>query len=112
MAARVLAKVIDAAAWGGSRLPSRLTHRLAVAGGHLEWALRPGKRRGLATNLAHALSAPPTARAVRTLVRQEIVNEARRSADLLWALGRPSEFLASVELDGADDAIATAREGN
>jgi lauroyl/myristoyl acyltransferase len=112
MAARVLARVIDGAAWGGSRLPGRLTHGLAVVGGHLEWALRPGKRRVLAANLAHAVSAPPRDRAVRRLVRQEIVNEAHRSADLLWALGRPSAFLTSVELDGADDAIAAARDGN
>src|SRR6266542_3272214 len=88
VAARILAKVIDGSAWAGSHVPAPVTHALAVAGGHAEWALRPGKRQALATNLAHAVGLLPDDRQVRRSVRREIVNEARRSADLLWALGR------------------------
>jgi KDO2-lipid IV(A) lauroyltransferase len=112
MAARVLARVIDGSAWAGSRVPVRVAHALAVVGGNAEWALRPAKRRRLAANLAHAVGRDADDRAVRRLVRRELVNEARRSADLLWALGRPAEFLASVDLQGVEharDAIAAGR---
>jgi lauroyl/myristoyl acyltransferase len=112
MAARVLAKVIDGAVWAGSRVPSGLAHTLATVGGHGEWAARPGKRRGLAVNIAHALGARPDDPAVRRTVRREIVSEAHRSADLLWALGRPQEFLSSVELDGIEYAKAAAAGGS
>jgi KDO2-lipid IV(A) lauroyltransferase len=111
-AARVLAKVIDAAVWGGSRVPAGGAHELATAGGHIEWAVRPRKRRRLATNLAHAIGAEPDARVVRRAVRREIVNEAHRSADLLWALGRPDEFLATVELDGIENINEAAAQGS
>jgi lauroyl/myristoyl acyltransferase len=111
-AARVLARVIDGAAWAGSRVPGGLAHALATLGGHAEWALRPGKRRGLAINLAHAVGSPPNAAEVRRLVRREIVNEAHRSADLLWALGRPGDLLTSVELVGVDHAQKAAAAGN
>lgn len=107
----MLARVIDVAAWVGSRLPVPIAHGLAVLGGHLEWALRPAKRRRLAVNLGHAVGAPPGARQVRRLVRREMVNEARRSADLLWAIGRPEEFAATVEVLGADHLDAVARRG-
>jgi lauroyl/myristoyl acyltransferase len=89
----------------------RLAHGLARVGGHLEWAARPGKRGQLATNLAHAIAEPATARAVRRLVRREFVNEAHRSADLLWAIGRPEEFLANVEVVGGEHAAAAAGHG-
>jgi lauroyl/myristoyl acyltransferase len=112
MAARVLAKVIDGAVWAGSRVPSGLAHTLATVGGHGEWAVRSGKRRGLAVNIAHALGARPDDPAVRRTVRREIVNEAHRSADLLWALGRPQEFLSSVELNGIEYAKAAAAGGS
>jgi lauroyl/myristoyl acyltransferase len=108
IAARVLARVIDGSVWAGSRVPAGLAHTLATVGGHGEWAVRLGKRRRLATNIAHALGANPDDRAVRRTVRREIVNEAHRSADLLWALGRPYEFLTSVELDGIEYAKAAA----
>jgi lauroyl/myristoyl acyltransferase len=111
LAARVLGRVIDASATVGCRLPVRLAHLLAVVGGHLEWALRPGKRRQLATNLAHAVGASPDSREVRRLVRHELVNEARRSADLLWAIGRPNELLDTIEVVGADNASAAAARG-
>ena len=100
MAARILAKVIDGAAWTGSRLPATVAHRLATIGGNLEWALRPAKRGVLATNLAHALAARPDSPVVQASVRREVVHEAHRSADLLWALGRPAEFLRSLEVEG------------
>jgi KDO2-lipid IV(A) lauroyltransferase len=98
----VLAGVITASAAVGSRLPSRAAHRLAVVGGTLEWAARPMKRRQLATNLGHALALPPHDEHVRRLVRREVVNEARRSADLLWALGKPDELLATTEVVGRE----------
>jgi lauroyl/myristoyl acyltransferase len=111
LAARVLAKVIDGAVWGGSRVPAGVAHGLATVGGHVEWAVRPGKRTGLAINLAHALGARPDDAVVCRTVRREIVNEAHRSADLLWALGRPDEFLATVELDGLENINETAAQG-
>ena len=108
----MLAAVIDGSAWVGSRVPARLAHALATIGGHAEWAVRPSKRRRLAENLAHALAADAHDRSVRRAVRREIVNEAHRSADLLWALGRPQQFLATVELDGIERAQAAAECGN
>jgi lauroyl/myristoyl acyltransferase len=100
--------VIDASAWVGCRTPAPIAHAMATVGGHLEWSLRPRKRRQLAANLAHALPADVTGesrrRAVCRLVRREMVNEAHRSADLLWALGRPDAFLESVELPGIEHA--------
>jgi len=111
-AARVLAKVIDGAVWAGCRVPAGMAHTMASIGGHGEWAVRPGKRRRLARNLAHALDARPDDARVRRTVRREIVNEAHRSADLLWALGRPQEFLAMVELDGFEYAREAAATGD
>jgi KDO2-lipid IV(A) lauroyltransferase len=102
LAARVLGKVIDAAAWGGSRLPAAAAHAFARVGGTAEWAVRPAKRRRLARNLAHAVGGDPNDAMVRRLVRAEVVNEARRSADLLWALGRPDEFRATVDIEGEE----------
>ena len=102
LAARVLAAAIGAGASVGGRLPAGLAHRLAVAGGTLEWAARPAKRRRLAENLAHALALPADDENVRRLVRQEVVNEARRSADLLWALDRPADLLAATEVVGRE----------
>jgi lauroyl/myristoyl acyltransferase len=110
-AARILGHVIDFAVAVGSRIPARLAHCLAVVGGNLEWALRPAKRRILATNLAHAVDQPAASRVVRLLVRREIVNEARRSADLLWAIGRPDEFLAATVIEGREYVIEAAARG-
>jgi lauroyl/myristoyl acyltransferase len=112
IAARALAAVIDSAAWVGARTPPRLAHGLAVFGGTIEWALRPALRRRLAGNLAHAIDAPPDDRRVRRLVRREIVNEARRSADLLWSLGRPDEFRASVVIEGAEPGRRALEDGH
>jgi KDO2-lipid IV(A) lauroyltransferase len=66
----------------------------------------------LAENLAHAVGRPPGDPRVRRLVRREIVNEARRSADLLWAIARPGELLAQVRIDGyrhVADAVEAGR---
>jgi lauroyl/myristoyl acyltransferase len=111
LAARVLALVIDGSAHVGCRLPVGLAHALAIAGGHVEWAVRRGKRHRLATNLAHAVGTSADTREVRRLVRREIVNEARRSADLLWAIGRPAELLETIEVVGAARASAAAARG-
>ena len=111
LAARALARVIDAAAWTGSRVPERVAYALADLGGHAEWALRPDKRHALAVNLCHAVGALPDDVEVRRLVRREMVNEARRSADVLWALGRPEAFLDSVDLVGVEHAVEVVRAG-
>ncbi|HEU0195196.1 MAG TPA: lysophospholipid acyltransferase family protein [Gaiellales bacterium] len=111
LAARGLGGVIAAAAALGGRLPAPVAHRLAVAGGALEWAARPGKRRTLAVNLGHALGAPPGDPLVRRLVRREIVNEARRSADLLWSIDRPHEMLARTRLEGVEPVLAELAAG-
>jgi lauroyl/myristoyl acyltransferase len=111
-AARLLSRVIAVAVWIGCRLPVSVAHGLAWFGGHVEWAARPGKRAALATNLAHTIGARPGDRAVRRLVRREIVNEARRSADLLWALGRPHEFLETLEIVGGEHAVKAANRGS
>jgi lauroyl/myristoyl acyltransferase len=107
----VLGRVIVVAAWVGSRLPARVAHGLAVAGGHVEWVCRPGKRRQLATNLAHAVGDGARSRRVRRLVRAEVVNEARRSADLLWAIGRRAAFLERVEVVGTEHTDAAVARG-
>ena len=110
VAARILGRVIDGAVAVGSRTPARLAHGLAVVGGNIEWAARSSKRRRLAENLAHAVNSPAASRNVRSLVRREMVNEARRSADLLWAIGRPADFLAATSIEGREHAVeATAR---
>lgn len=107
----MLGAVIVGAAWVGSRLPTRVAHGAAVVGGHLEWAVRPGKRRRLAVNLGHAVGAPPRAREVRRLVRREVVNEARRSADLLWSIGRRDDFLSTVVIEGTEHTDAVVASG-
>ena len=96
LAAIGLGRMIDGAAWVGSRMPGWLTHALAEAGGNIQWASRPKRRRKLAFNLCHTMSLPPDDPEVRRLVRQVMLNEARAAADLLWAIGQPQEFLDSV----------------
>lgn len=110
-AARVLGGVISVASSGAARLPAGATHRLAQAGGTLEWALRASKRRRLAENLGHALGLPPGHPEVRVLVRREIENEARRSADLLWAVARPDEVIATTVVDGTEHLLTALERG-
>jgi lauroyl/myristoyl acyltransferase len=111
IAARVLAFVIDSAASIGGRVPASVAHRGAVVGGNLEWALRPRLRRQLAENLARAVGRGPDDRVVRALVRSELVNEAKRSADLLWAISRPDEFRTTMEVEGREHVERAARRG-
>jgi lauroyl/myristoyl acyltransferase len=111
-AARVLSKVIDGASSVGGVLPARVAHGLARAGGTVEWAARPAKRRVLAENLGHALGLPPGHPDVRRLVRCEVVNEAQRSADVLWALSRPDELRATTVIDGAHHIREALADGN
>jgi lauroyl/myristoyl acyltransferase len=111
VAARVLERVIGAASAAGARLPPRTAHRLAVAGGTLEWAARSRKRRTLAENLGHAVGLDPSDPRLRALVRREIVNEAHRSADLLWSIGRPAELLERVRIEGREGLDRALVEG-
>jgi KDO2-lipid IV(A) lauroyltransferase len=112
LAARVLRVALESGTAIGSRLPPALAQGLAVAGGTVEWAVRPRKRRTLAENLAHALELPPSDPRVRRLVRQEVLNEARRSADLLWALGKPDELVRTTVVEGAEHAYEALARGN
>jgi len=111
LAARVLRAALRTASAGGSRLPVAVAHRLAIAGGTIEWAVRPAKRRRLASNLCHALGLPPDDLAVKRLVRREVLNEARRSVDLLWALGRRDELLATTEVVGEEHIVTALERG-
>ncbi len=111
-AARVLSGVIRGASMVGGAIPPGVAHAIARAGGTGEWALRPAKRRILAVNLGHAVALPPDDPRVRALVRREIVNEARRSADVLWALRRPHELRQSTSVTGSGhihEALAAGR---
>lgn len=112
VAARLLGGAILGASAVGGRLPVRVAHALAAAGGTLEWAVRPAKRRRLAENLGHALGRPPGDPAVRELVRREVRNEARRSADLLWALARPDELEATTRIEGEENIQAALAHGH
>ena len=69
-------------------------------GGTLEWALRPRKRSQLATNLGHALGRPPADPAVARAVRAQFVNQARRSADFLWAFACGGEVAERCRVEG------------
>lgn len=112
LAARVLRGAIVGASASIGRLPVGLVPRLTRLGGTIEWAARPAKRRRLAENLCHALSLPLAHHDVRVLVRREILNEAQRSADFLWALAHPSELLATTRIDGEGhiaEALARGR---
>ena len=111
LAAIGLARVIDGAAWVGSRMPGRLAHALAAVGGNVQWALRPKRRRQLAFNLRHTVSRPPDHPEVGRLVRQVMLNEAHAAADLLWAIGRPQEFLDSVVYEDWHLVDSTVSQG-
>jgi lauroyl/myristoyl acyltransferase len=111
LAARVLrGAIVGASATGGS-VPAPLVEPMAAAGGTLEWALRPAKRRRLAENLCHALSLPPGHPAVRGLVRREVRSEARRSADFLWALAHQDEVRTTTRVEGREHIEAALARG-
>ncbi len=110
-AARVLRAVIAASAFAGGRLPPRVSERLAVAGGTLEWAARPRKRRALADNLGRALGGRATPAELRAAVREEFVNEARRSGDFLWSVAYPEEAARSTRIEGLERVRAALAAG-
>ena len=110
-AAIALARIIDGAAWVGSRLPAWLTHGLAELGGNIQWATRPKRRRCLAANLCHAVGAPPDDQRVQAAVRRVMLNEAHAAADLLWAIGKPQEFLDTVVYEGWHHVDFTVAQG-
>lgn len=112
LAARALRAAIVGASAVASRLPVGAIGPLTALGADVEWASRPAKRRQLAANLCHALGLPADHPDVRALVRREVRNEARRSADFLWAIGKPDELLATTEIVGRehlDEALAAGR---
>jgi lauroyl/myristoyl acyltransferase len=113
LAARVLRVAIVGASAIAGRLPAGVVYPLTRVGGTLEWAARPRKRAMLARNLGRALGRSPADPLVRTLVRREVLNEARRSADFLWALARPEELIAGVRVEGAEflEAARSQRRG-
>ena len=111
LAAVALARVIDGAAWVGSRLPAWLAHGLAELGGNIQWALRPNRRRRLAFNLCHSVALAPDDPEVLRLVRKVMLNEAHAAADLLWAIGRPQEFLDSVVYEDWHLVDSTVSQG-
>lgn len=106
-AARVLRGAIRTASAVVSRLPERVVPPLTAAGATIEWAVRPAKRRRLAENLCHTLGLPAEHPDVKALVRREIRQEARRSADFLWAIARRDELVARTRVEGREH-IATA----
>jgi lauroyl/myristoyl acyltransferase len=108
-AAKVLRHVIAAAAAAGGRLSPDTSARLARIGGTIEWAARRRKRRVLSENLARALGPSATASRLRAVVREEIVNEGRRSGDFLWGVAHPELAARSMRIDGMHhlrDALA------
>jgi len=112
LAARALRGAIVAASAVASRLPLRVVEPLTDACSTLEWACRPAKRRRLASNLCHTLGLPPEHPEVRALVRREVRNEARRSADFLWALARPEELRATTEIHGREHIDSALARGH
>jgi KDO2-lipid IV(A) lauroyltransferase len=110
-AAHVLRGAILGASAVVGRVPAGAIPALTAVGGSVEWALRPAKRRRLAENLCHTLGLPPDHPQVRALVRREVVNEARRSADFLWALAKPAELLATTRVEGAEHIEAALAHG-
>jgi lauroyl/myristoyl acyltransferase len=111
LAAHVLRGAIRVASAAAAALPAPVAHQLAVVGGSVEWVARPAKRRQLAENLSHAIGRPPEDPAVKRLVRHEVLNEARRSVDLLWALRRRDVLLASTEVVGEEHISAALAHG-
>jgi KDO2-lipid IV(A) lauroyltransferase len=110
-AARVLRGAIVGASALAGRAPVSVIRPIATAGGTVEWLLRPAKRRQLASNLCHTLGLPPEYPEVRALVRREVRNEARRSADFLWALRRPDELRSTTEVEGREHILAALAHG-
>ncbi len=94
----VLGLAIRAAAEVCALMPAGLAAALAWAGGQIEWATRPAKRRQLAENLAHAARRAPDDPYVRRLVHRNVSAGACRAAGTLWALARPEHAAGRVEI--------------
>jgi KDO2-lipid IV(A) lauroyltransferase len=105
------AAIVGASAVAG-RAPVLVVAPCAALGGRVEWALRPAKRRRLAENLAHAAGLPPDHPRVQELARREVVNEARRSADFLWAIRNPDDLLATTRVEGREHILEALERGN
>lgn len=112
IAARVLRRAILGASAVAGRVPVSGVASTASFGGRVEWTLRPAKRRRLAENLSHTIGLPPEHPAVTELVRREVVNEARRSADFLWALRNPDELLVTTKVEGREHILEALERGN
>jgi lauroyl/myristoyl acyltransferase len=112
LAARALRGAIVGASAVASRLPVGVIGPLAAGGSTLEWACRPAKRRRLASNLCHTLGLSPGHQDVKALVRREIRNEARRSADFLWAVARPQELRATTVIEGHEHIDGALERGS
>ncbi len=111
-AARALRAAILGASAVAGRLPVGVIEPLTTVGSTLEWACRPAKRRRLASNLCHTLGLPADHPDVTALVRREVRNEARRSADFLWALARPEELVAATDVAGREHIDAALARGH
>jgi KDO2-lipid IV(A) lauroyltransferase len=111
VAARALRTAIVGASALAGRAPASVVHSLAAVGGTLEWACRPAKRRRLAANLCHTRGLPPDDPAVKALVLREVRNEARRSADFLWALAKPEDLLATTRVEGREHIVEALERG-
>lgn len=111
LAARVLRGFIVGASAVAGRLPVSVVQPLSDGGATLEWAVRPAKRRQLAANLCHTLGLPPEHPDVKALVRREVRNEARRSADFLWALAKPDELRETTLITGREHIDAALARG-
>jgi lauroyl/myristoyl acyltransferase len=110
-AARVLRRAIYVASAAASRLPDGVLDRLADVGGTLEWAVRPAKRRMLAENLSRAAGVPARGPRARQIVRREVRNEARRSADFLLAIRNADALLETTNVVGLEHLRSVLREG-
>jgi lauroyl/myristoyl acyltransferase len=108
----VLRVAIAGAAAVGGRLRPETARSLATAGGTIEWAARPRKRRVLAENLGRVTGRAPGDPETGSLVRREILNEAYRSADFLWAVAFPGEVGPAVRTEGLERLESALVSGN
>jgi lauroyl/myristoyl acyltransferase len=111
LAARMLRGAIVGASAVTSRAPLGVIRPATAFGASVEWALRPAKRRQLASNLCHTLGLPPGHPEVKATVRREVRNEARRSADFLWSLAQPQELRETTQVDGREHVFEALELG-
>lgn len=75
------------------RLPIKLTHAAARAGGHLYYYAFPGKRRLVTGNMRRALGPEASDREVRRVARKACVYYAEYWVDILWLPTRSREYV-------------------